>query len=158
MTKGQSFGSTPDPSVGKGENMAELGVYTEICTREINTSSTSNERIASTSSTQEDLYENTTTCITNNPDNDDLYQNVSGSKSNSSTTIPSDNGENGNQVGTYSDTVIKSYEFDLESSANSSEGGAETSVTQNTAHGEIKTIGTNFNIKTKNLTLNIANK
>jgi len=35
--------------------------------------------------------------------------------------------------------------------------GAETSVTQNTAHGEIKASGNNLNINAKTVIVNMAN-
>ena len=162
MVLGLTPGSTPDPSGGKRENMVE---YREGDATETNT------RLASISSTQEDHYENTHTCKRNNDDlsqnsntrkivaNDDLYQNVpnvSGGKSNRSTAIPSDNGENGNQVGTDSDTVL-SHETARESSASSTESGAEASVTKNTTNRQVQASGCLLNIHAQNVTVHLAN-
>ena len=94
------------------------------------------------------------------PDDDNPYQNVtvvSGGNSNRSTVILSDNGENGNQVDTYRDTVIKSYETDLESSTSSTESGAEASVTPNTTNRQIQASGCLVNVKATNVTV-IVNK
>jgi hypothetical protein len=73
--------------------------------------------------------------------------------SNRSTVILSDNGENGNQVDTYIDTVIKSYETDLESSTSSTESGAEASVTPNTTNRQIQATGCLVNVKATNVTV-----
>ena len=179
---GQTLGSTHDPSGGKGENMVE---YSEGDATETNTSSTGNARLSSISSTQKGHYENTHTCKRNNDDhgnqscehdpddndlyqnsstikivaNDDLYQNVpnvSCGKSNRSTVIPSDNGENGNQVGTGSDTVI-SDESAQESSASLKGSGAEASVIQNTTNRQIQASGCLLNIHAHSVIVNMPN-
>ena len=163
----QRFGSTPDLSGSKEENMVELGKSIEVDATEMNTSNTSNARLTSTVFTQENPYENTH--FTNNhdlgnqtydrdPDDDDLYQNVtnvSSGKSNLSTSIPSDNGENGNQVGTDSET--DSFKSARDSSGSSTMSSVETSVTQATcsANGEIQASHCHLNIKAKNVIVNM---
>ena len=76
-----------------------------------------------------------------NPGDDDLYENsntikivknVSGGKSNRSGTIPSDISENNNQVGTDSDSD-SSYKTARDSSASSTENGAEELCYENIA-------------------------
>ena len=101
-----------------------------------------------------------------NPDDDDIYENsnamkivtdVSGGKNNRSSAIPSDISENGNQVCTISDTA-SAYETARESSASSTESGAEASVTKNTTNAQIQASGRILNIvNANNATFNIAN-
>ena len=139
--------------------MVELGKSIEVDSTEINTSNTSN------AFTQENPYENTH--LTNNddlrnptyerdPDDNNLYQNitnVSGGKRNLPTAIPSDNGENGNQMGSDSDT--DSFKSARDSSGSSTMSSVETSVTQATcsANGEIQA-SRNLNINAKTVIVN----
>ena len=117
--------------------------------------------------TQEQPYENTHITNKDNRENqtcehDDLYQdvtNISGGKSSRSSAIQSDNGENDNQVGTDSATVIKSYETARESNATNSVG--ETSVNQNTcsANDERQASSCVMNIASvKKVTINFVNQ
>ena len=143
----RSFGSTHDPS----ETLSIDDGY--VCS----------------SFTQEHPYANAS--ITNNdrlerkprvcdPDDDGPYEtvnvlhietNVSGGKSNRSKK--SEIGENGNQTSTDSDS--DSYKTARDSSGSSTMSGAETSVTQNTAHGEIKASGSSINITANNVIVNV---
>ena len=172
----QRLRSTPDPSGGKGENMAELE-------KSNNTSSTSNARLASTSDTQEHIYGNNEDLGNQTrehvPDGEVLYENVR-----------NDNGENVNQVDTDSDTAsfetarnsasstessvktsanstessvktsASSTESSVKTSASSTESSVETRVTQKTAHDEINTSqSTNiFYINVNNMALKIETK
>ena len=136
----QRFGSTPEASGGKGENMAELE-------KSNNTSSKNNARLASTSDTQEhingnneDLGNQTREHV---PDGEVLYQNVR-----------NDNGENGNQVDTDSDNVsyksardfASSTESSVKTSATSTESSVETRVTKKNAHDKINASQSGNNI------------
>ena len=147
----QRFGSTPEASGGKGENMAELEKFN-------NTSSKNNARLASTSDTQEhingnneDLGNQTREHV---PDGEVLYQNVR-----------NDNGENGNQVDTDSDNVsyksardfasstessvktsASSTESSVKTSATSTESSVETRVTKKNAHDKINASQSGNNI------------
>ena len=136
----QRFGSTPEASGGKGENMAELE-------KSNNTSSKNNARLASTSDTQEhingnneDLGNQTREHV---PDGEVLYQNVR-----------NDNGENGNQVDTDSDNVsyksardfASSTESSVKTSATSTESSVETWVTKKNAHDKINASQSGNNI------------
>ena len=125
----QHLRSTPDPSGGKGENMAELG-------KSNNTSNTSNARLASTSDTQQPIYGNNEDLGNQTrehvPDGEVLYQ-----------SVRNDNGENGNQVDTDSDTA--SFET-ARNSASSTESSVETRVTKKNAHDKINASQSGNNI------------
>ena len=126
--------------------MAELG-------KSNNTSNTSNARLASTSDTQEpingnneDLGNQTREHV---PDGEVLYQNVR-----------NDNGENGNQVDTDSDTAsyksardfASSTESSVKTSASSTENSVKTRVTKKNAHDEI-----NASLSGNNIYVNLYN-